>query len=369
MSLYERLGINKNANSDEIHKAYRKLSLIHHPDKGGDPEKFKEINHAHEVLHDPDRRKMYDMTGSDKENASNNVDINEMFGNMGMGGMPFGMGGMGGIHFNMSNMFNQQRRKAPRGPDSPIDVNVSLNDFYNGCEISINFKQQRACSGCNATGSLKSETCRGCNGQGMKTTIMQIGPGMIQQSSGPCGDCGGIGKKIIQACNTCNGAKYKTSDKVLKSIITPGFSNGQKITFHGEGSDSPDYEKPGDVIINLIQAKNNTFEWKGNDLHMTHTVSLPDALLGFNLTVKDHPSGKDINMKWGGGSLQHNGLLIAKGLGMPLDKSNYGKLIIRIKIVNNLVVWSPEQRTALKSIFTEWKEPNENNGVNLKFSS
>jgi DnaJ family protein A protein 2 len=367
MSLYECLGINKNATSDEIHKAYRKLSLIHHPDKGGDPEKFKEINHAHEVLHDSNRRRTYDMTGSDKENNQGNVDINEMFAGMGMGGgMPFGMGGM---HFNMSSMFGhqQQKRKAPRGSDTTIDINVSLKDFYNGCEVSMTFKQQRACSGCNATGALKSETCRGCNGQGMKTTIMQIGPGMIQQSSGPCSDCNSLGKKILLKCNVCNGAKYKTNDKVLKSLITPGFINGRKITFKEEGSESPDYEKPGDVILNIIQIKHNLFDWKGNDLHMTHTISLSDALLGFNLNINDHPCGKDVKLKWKGGSLQHNSILIAKNLGMPKDRSNYGDLHIRIKINNNFTEWSDEQRNTLKSIFPDWREPEENNGSELKF--
>lgn len=362
MSLYDCLGVSKNATGDEIHKAYKKLSLKHHPDKGGDPEKFKEINHAHEVLNDADRRRIYDMTGSDKENNAPNVDINEMFGGMGMGGMPFNM------PFNMGGMFgqqqqHQQRRKAPVGPDTTIDINVSLKDFYKGCEIAINFKQQRACTTCNAVGSLRSEPCRGCNGQGMKISIQQIGPGMIQQSMGPCGDCGGVGKKTLQTCHGCNGAKYKTNDKVLKTLVTPGFTNGHKIKFVEEGSDSPDYEKPGNVILNLKQIPNPVFEWKGNDLHMNHNVSMADALLGFNFIVKDHPSGKDINVKWNGGTLQNNKVLIGKGLGMT-----NGDLHIHIKIINKSSEWSPEQRSALKTIFPDWKEPEDNNGTQLRFS-
>ena len=372
MTLYDCLGINKNASADEVHKAYKKLSLIHHPDKGGDPEKFKEINHAHDVLKDSERRKMYDMTGSDKETPDNNINMNEMFG--GMGGMPFNMGG--GINFNMGgmfgNMFNagqqQQKRKVPKGPDNTIDINVSLFDFYRGCEVAVNFKQQRSCTTCNAVGSLKSETCRGCNGQGMKITIQQIGPGMIQQSAGPCSECNGNGKRVIQSCSGCNGTKYKTNDKTLKVLVKPGFTHNQKIRFIEEGSDSADYEKPGDVILNLVQIKSNIFEWKDNNLHMTHSISMEDALLGFILHVKDHPSGKDIKLNWSGGSLQHNGTLTASGLGMPNLNNSRGNLIIHIKTMNKNIEWSEEQRTALKTIFPNWKEPDTSNTTSLKFN-
>jgi len=365
MSLYESLEINRNASDDEIKKAFRKLSLIHHPDKGGDPEKFKVINHAYEVLSDSDRRRVYDQTGSDQENAAPNMD--------GMGGMPFGMGGfgmpfgMGGMHFNMNGFGSQQRQKAPRGPDTTIDVNLSLSDFYKGCEAKININQQRNCSTCNGVGALKVELCNGCNGQGMKITIQQIAPGMIQQSMGTCPNCSGTGKRTLQSCNDCNGQKYKKVDKLLKALIKPGYPNNHKIRFSEEGSDSPDYEKPGDVVLNLIRNGSNQFEWKGNNLHINHSVSMADALLGFNIIVKNHPNGKDISLNWDGGSLQNDGILIGKGLGMPiLNTSKYGDLIIHIKISNQIINWSLEQRNALKTVFPQWNE-NNTSGINLSF--
>ena len=371
MSLYDCLGVNKNASADEIHRAYKKLSLKHHPDKGGDPEKFKELNHAHGVLNDPDRRRQYDITGSDKENAPG-INVNEMFGNpfgnmnshFGMGGNPFG-----NIHINMSNMFNQhhqQKRKAPKGPDTNLDINVSLIDFYRGCEVAINFKQQRACSACKAEGSLKSETCRNCNGQGMKTTIQQVGPGMIQQMTGPCSECSGLGKRVLQSCNVCNGSKYKINDKTLKTLVKPGFTHGHKLRFTEEGSDSPEYEKPGDVVLNLIQIKNNIYEWKDNNLHMNHTISMEDALLGFTIQLKDHPSNKDIKLNWNGGSLQHDRMLVSSGLGMPNLNNSKGNLIIHIKVMNKNIEWSEEQRSLLKKVFPEWKEPDKINTTALK---
>jgi DnaJ-class molecular chaperone len=119
MSLYDRLGVEKNASIEEISKAFKKLSIKYHPDKpGGDPEKFKEINHAKDVLTDPERRRVYDMTGSDEEGAGG-INLAEMFG----GGIPFGFGGggggLGGIFGEMFGMggggCRGQRRLGHRG--------------------------------------------------------------------------------------------------------------------------------------------------------------------------------------------------------------------------------------------------------------
>lgn len=381
MSLYETLGIGKNASPDEIRKSYYKLSKTDHPDRGGDPEKFKAINHAHEVLSDPERRKMYDLTGSDQEGGGGGgVDLNEMFGggfSMG-GGMPFGMpGGLGAMFGNMFGGMGGmpgggKKRKAPRGPDKSHDIPLTLADFYKGREIAINFQQQRGCTLCSATGALKTDSCSGCKGQGMKIMMRQIGPGMIQQSMVPCSDCDGEGKRVLQVCHECSGKKYKIREKVLKALIKPGYSDGQKMRFNGECSDSPDYEKPGDVVLNLMRTNSGSsgaadFDWQGNDLHITHSVSMAHALLGFTFIVRDHPSGKDINMTWGGGPLQHDAVLVGKGLGMPKpDTSEYGDLFVHIDVMYKPVEWTNEQRAALQIVFPEWTSVAPG-GIPLKF--
>lgn len=371
MSLYECLGVNKTASPDEIRKAYIKLSRTEHPDKGGDKEKFQEINHAHEVLSDPERRQMYDMTGSDQEGGggSGGININEMFG----GGMPFGFGGgdlgsmFGSMFGGLGGGMRQQRRKAARGPDKSHDIPLSLADFYKGREIAINFQQQRGCTLCKATGALKTESCNGCKGQGMKILLRQIGPGMMQQSMQPCNDCNGEGKRVLQVCHECNNKKYKVQEKVLKALIKPGFSDGQKLRFNGECSDSPDYDQPGDVVLNLIRTGSQDFDWQGQDLHIVQSVSMSDALLGFNVVIKGHPSEKDISLSWGGGPLQHEAVLVGKGLGMPkINSSDYGDLFVHINIVVKMAEWSAEQRSALKTVFPEWTSPLPG-GVPLKF--
>jgi DnaJ family protein A protein 2 len=378
MSLYEKLSLEKGASSEEIKKSYHKLSKVLHPDKGGDPEKFKEIQHAYEILSDDERRQMYDMTGSESEQGGGgNPFGNNPFGG-GMhfgGGMPFGdLGAMfGGMFGGMSGP--RQQRKAPRGPDKAQDIPLTLRDFYVGREIQMKFHQQRGCTLCSASGALKTETCTGCRGQGMKMLMRQIGPGMMQQSVQPCNDCNGEGKRVLQVCHECGGKKYKGQEKGLSVKIEPGMANGEKLRFDGQCSDSPDYERPGDVIITLVRTtsgEESDFEWQGNDLHISHSIQLADAFLGFNAAIKGHPSGKLITLAWAGGPLMHDTVLVAKGLGMPVKgkKGDYGDLFVHIDITISSAEkregWTVAQRAAIKTLFPDWVQP-DNSGIPLNF--
>uniref|UniRef100_A0A6C0DT46 Chaperone n=1 Tax=viral metagenome TaxID=1070528 RepID=A0A6C0DT46_9ZZZZ len=381
MTLYERLEVSKTASPEEIKKAFYRLSKATHPDKGGDAEAFKAISQAYEILSDPDKRRHYDMTGSIDEGGGGGgpVDLSEMFG---VGGNPFGFGGgmpfggdLGAMFGSMFGGGQRVRRKAAQGPDKTQDLPLKLSDFYNGRTIPITFQQQRACGLCKASGALKSESCNGCKGAGMKMFMRQLGPGMIQQGMAPCSDCSGEGKRIIQVCHECNGRKYKADSKTLDARILPGMAEGEKIRFHGECSDSPDYETPGDVVLNLIRAGVETeadLEWKGSDLHTTHSVEVGEALLGFNAVVKGHPTGKEISLSWGGGLLQHEMVLMAKGLGMPVKgkPGQFGDLFVHIEIsvgVGELKrVWTEEERVMLRTLFPDWEVPS-TGGIPLGF--
>jgi len=364
MTLYDVLEISKSASTEEIKKNFYKLSKQHHPDKGGDTEKFKEINHAYEILSDTDRRRMYDMTGSESEQNSGSDIPGDFF----MGGMPFGgLGGLGGIFGNMFGGGQPQRRKKmPKGPDKTLDIPLTLSDFYKGKDIQMKFHQQRACSTCNATGAQKTETCNACNGQGMRVVMRQIGPGMIQQSIQPCNECSGDGKKITQKCGDCNGKKYKVTEKVLNAHIEPGVPEGEKMRYTGECSDSPEYEQPGDVVLVLLrtgETGKTDFEWNGNDLHMSIMVTMAEALLGFSTVVIGHPSGKDVTLVWDGGKLQNDMTMITKGHGMPIrgKTGEYGDLFVHIEVVSSendkTYKWSDSERAMLKNIFTGWSSP------------
>ena len=378
MSLYQVLGVEKEASQDEIKKAYYKMSKSAHPDKGGDAEEFKKINHAYEVLSTPEKRQVYDLTGSDSEDqgGGGGPNIHEMF----MGGNPFG--GFGGLGAMFGEMFGGggmpmgggRPRKAPRGPDKAQDIPLTLADFYNGRDIQIKFHQQRGCGLCKASGALKTEQCSGCRGQGVRIMMRQIGPGMVQQSMQKCPDCNGEGQRILTMCHECSGKKYKTQEKALNARIEPGMPDGEKLRFVGECSDAPEYERPGDVILNLLRTSSDSdFEWQGNDLHLTHSVEIAEALLGFHAQIKNHPSGKEVSLSWAGGPLQHNMVLVVKGLGMPVrgKKGEYGDLFVHIDIAVSLAEkkagWTAEQRIALQRVFPEWRAPAVRTGTPLNF--
>jgi DnaJ family protein A protein 2 len=238
--LYKILGVPKTATPDEIKKAFRKHALKEHPDKGGDPEKFKELSTAYEVLSDGEKRKVYDKYGEE-----------------GLSGGGAGASGFGDI-FDLFGMGGGGRKQGgPSGPKkvkpTVKEVVVTLEDLYNGKEFDFEIERHRVCAKCNGLGGIDAsavQTCKGCKGRGMRTVMMQLAPGMYSQRTGPCDECDGKGESINEAkkCKTCNGKKLQKEKKKLKVEIDKGAPNGERYTIHGEGDEIPDAEA-GDVII------------------------------------------------------------------------------------------------------------------------
>ena len=156
---YESLGVAKNASTEEIKRAYKKLAIKHHPDKGGDVEKFQEISRANEVLSDPEKREMYDNYGEDglREGGGGGPDMSDLLGSM------FGMGGGGG--------------RKPQGPKKAKAVlhavKASLADLYNGKTQKVAVSRDRICTKCEGKGGKSGavSTCGACRGKGMRTVM------------------------------------------------------------------------------------------------------------------------------------------------------------------------------------------------------
>jgi len=250
-TLYKTLGVDKKASDSDIKKAFRKLALKKHPDKGGDPEEFKKIQAAYEVLSDSEKREKYDKYGLE-----------------GLEGGDVGGGAEGMDVFDL--FFGGGRRRARGGKrkaeDTVYPLKVSLEDLYNGKTAKLAITRS----------IMKGEPkkCTTCRGQGFVVQMRQIGPGMVQQLQTRCPDC--TGGYVVS---------MKKERQVLEVNVDKGASHNTKLRFSGMGNESPNAE-PGDVVFVLQQKEHGTFKRKGADLLLQKSISLSEALCGFEFVVK-----------------------------------------------------------------------------------
>ncbi|VAI22913.1 unnamed protein product [Triticum turgidum subsp. durum] len=314
----------------DLKKAYRKAAIKNHPDKGGDPEKFKELAQAYEVLSDPEKREIYDQYGEDalKEGMGGGgmhdpFDIFQSF--FGGGGNPFGGGG------------SSRGRRQRRGEDVVHPLKVSLEELYNGTSKKLSLARNVLCSKCNGKGSKSgaSMKCAGCQGAGYKVQIRQLGPGMIQQMQQPCNECRGSGETISDKdrCGQCKGEKVVHEKKVLEVVVEKGMQHGQKITFPGEADEAPD-TVTGDIIFVLQQKEHPKFKRKGDDLFYEHTLTLTEALCGFQYVLA-HLDGRQLLIKSNPGEVvKPDSFKAINDEGMPMYQRPFmkGKLYIHFTV-------------------------------------
>jgi len=274
---YDILGVGQKASQDEIRKSYRKLAVKLHPDKGGDPEKFKELSTAYEVLSDPNKRDSYDKYGEEglREGGGGEADIFDLL--------------MGGGRGKQKNVKKKTKSKLQQ-------LKVTLEDLYNGKKKYLEITRYRTCETCKGSGSKVKDantTCSGCKGKGMKTIQRQIPMGIIQQTV-QCPDCKGEGTMIKEKdkCKDCKGEKATQKKKLLEVEIEKGANDGKRYTFTGESDEFPDVE-PGDIVIEIMQEKHSRFVRKGADLVYNLDITLLEALTGFKV-VLEHLDGRKV---------------------------------------------------------------------------
>lgn len=319
--LYDVLGVGKQAGASEIKKAYFKLAKEHHPDKGGDSEKFKEIQAAYEVLSNPEKREIYDKYGLDglTNNGAGGMDP---FADL-LGGL-FGGGRRGGA--------KQQRKVKP----VVKEVKVKLEEVYNGKLIKQPHQRTKICGGCDGKGGKNAKKCAKCKGQGMVEKIVQLGPGFLSQTRAPCNDCRGEGTTYAKEdkCKECNGGGTLQEKKTLEIAIEPGVPNGHLIEFHGDGDEHPG-ALAGDLFIKVIIENHQKFERKGADLYFTQKITLYEALTGTVFQV-DHLDGTKLTITTPPGDVLSPGAIkqVAKK-GMPFyrDSMSFGNLYITFDVV------------------------------------
>ncbi|KAH9946410.1 uncharacterized protein BXZ73DRAFT_95908 [Epithele typhae] len=322
---YDLLDVTPDASETDLKKAYRKKALRLHPDKGGDPELFKEVTHAYEVLSDSQKRQLYDARGEaglSDAGGMGGMDPQDLFSQLFGGGSFFGGG--------------PSRSQGPRKTKDLVHrVHVTLEDLYKGKTTKLALTRNVICAKCNGKGGKEGavKSCNSCSGRGVKVTLRQMGP-MIQQLQQPCDECSGTGEIINHKdkCKTCNGRKVISEKKMLEVHIDKGMRGGQTINFRGESDQAPGVT-PGDVIIVIEEKPHERFKRQENDLFLEQEVDLLTALAGGQFAIK-HLDDRVLMVNITPGEvLKHDDLKVIRGQGMPSQRHHEpGDLFVKISV-------------------------------------
>jgi molecular chaperone DnaJ len=322
-SLYEVLGVPKNASQDEIKKAYRKLVREVHPDRNpGSEERFKEVQGAYDVLSDPEKRKQYDSFGSANGRPG-----------AGPGGTTFDfsdfdLGDIFGGLFNRGGRPQEQAQRGQRGSDVEVEVRVSFEDALRGVQTTVPVHLELACHTCHGTGAAPGTTpttCPQCNGTGVVATSQ--GLFALQQ---PCPRCHGMGSIVETPCPTCHGSGRERRTKRYTVKIPPGVKDGTRIKLKGKGEAGYGGASAGDLYVVTRVEPSKIYERRGDDLVVTVPVSFPTAALGGTVEAPT-PEGP-VSLKIPAGT-EDGKLLRIKGRGAPrLKGGGQGDVLARVRI-------------------------------------
>jgi molecular chaperone DnaJ len=326
-SLYDTLGVSKTASPDEIKKAYRRLARKHHPDANpGDKEaeeRFKEVQHAYDVLSDAEKRKQYDRFGTQNGRAGAagpNID----FGAFDLGDLGDIFGGL----FGGAARGRGRGRQPVRGADVDAEVHLSFEDSLRGAEAKVPVEITTACRECGGTGARPGTApviCPECNGRGVKAESQ----GLFALSQ-PCPRCRGNGTVIEQPCPSCHGSGRERRIKTYTVRIKPGVKDGTRIRLKGKGEAGENGGPAGDLVVVTRVERSPVYERRGDDLIVQVPVTYATAALGGSAEVPT-PDGP-VALKIPAGS-EDGKLLRIKGRGAPkLSGSGKGDVLARLRI-------------------------------------
>jgi molecular chaperone DnaJ len=369
---YKVLGLNKSATRAEIKKAYAKLAQEYHPDKNPDPsakEKFSSITEAYQTLNDPKKREVYDQYGM-------SADEQKEYGTSGFGGQGHGQGFGGfwdqsGDFSSFENMFrdfddffnfsetSQKKTRATKGSDVYVNLQISFLDAINGAIKDIVYKIKDNCKTCSGSGSKPGTNpvkCGTCGGKG--NINYRQGPMNIQMT---CGDCNGMGSVIKHYCGTCRGSGNDMVSQTESVNIPKGINSGQNMRVSAKGNKGEHGGPRGDLIIRITVKDDPYFRRNGYDIHINRDITISEAVLGSQISVKTLNGSKKINVPPG----------ISSGSKLKLANEGVNKLApnqnqkgdmfihINIKIPKNL---NAKQR----EIFEQLKALEEGKDVTVK---
>jgi molecular chaperone DnaJ len=317
---YEVLGVSREATTDEIKKAYRRLARELHPDvnPGAEAsERFKEVTHAYDVLSDAKQRQQYDLGGS--------------------GGMG-GAGGFGGFGDIFDTFFGGQQQRGPksrreRGQDALLRVEVDLAEVIFGTHRDLEVDTAVLCGTCQGSccqPGTSPVTCDICRGTGSIQRAVRSLLGNVMTST-PCGTCRGYGTVIPHPCVTCQGQGRVRDRRTVPVDIPAGVDTGLRLQMPGSGEIGPAGGPHGDLYLEIKVRSDERFSRNGDDLLCTLDVPMTDAILGVTTTIHALDGDVDVELKPG---TQSSEVLTVKGRGVTkLRGTGRGDLRIGVQVV------------------------------------
>lgn len=337
---YDVLGIEKNANEEDIKKAYRKKAKLHHPDVNpNDPQainRFKELQEAFDVLSDPLKRSRYDSTANMKfrRRTSKQASTTSTEAASGFG-------------FDMDELFGGSTFK---GRNISVRVEISLEEVCKGCNKSVNIRKKKRCVKCSGIGFTGFKNCKNCNGSGISKVI--DAPFNMQTL---CQNCGGTGKESSIKCEDCLGHGQLPGyfETKLDVNIPMGIDHGMQVRVQGAGEEALKGGRPGDVIIFVLVKEHKIFTRDLFDICIEVPISYTQLVLGDEIEIPTLDN-EILKVKVPAGSQSHTKFRI-KSKGIPNGKGKIGDLIATLKVEVPKIL-SEEYINVLKALQLQEKE-------------
>ncbi len=346
---YEILGVSKDASADEIKKSFRRAAIEHHPDRGGDEAKFKEINEAYEILKDPAKRQRYDQFGHAGVGGNQGggsgfggfdgyQNVNFDFGDLGLGDIFSSFFGGGSAHSQQPN----------RGRDIETKVEIDFEQAIFGTEVELSLNLEDTCDHCKGTTAEPGhdlKTCATCGGSGQVVRVTRTVFGNIQQAS-VCPTCHGRGKIPEKVCSVCHGKGTQVKRQKINLKIPAGIDDGATIRLREHGAAIAGGSK-GDLYVNIRVKPHKQLTREGDLILSDEHIDIVTAALGGEIEVNtvDGP----VTMKIPAGTQSHSDFKLSSH-GVPHMRGNTRGAHIVTVIVDTPTRLNKQQQDLLKDL-------------------